>query len=118
MAFMTRIKTDNGVQRYAPFINYLFSVPASMWTGCLETVSLTSTRCSDAWQEMCGTQMGLEAARKHFKLERYATDKILVAQQEGRYGHQLAVLTQQQYRIIEVRPGTVDRASVVIWEEV
>ena len=104
-------------QMVAEYTNYLFSIPASMWTGCLDTVSLTSTTWFDAWQEMCGIPMRLDGANRHFKLERYATDRILVAQQESRYGHRLVVLTHQPYRIIEVRPGNVDRYSLVVWED-
>lgn len=117
MAFVTQIKTVDGVQRYAPFINYLFSVPASIWTGCLETMGRAPIIWIDAFEEMCGIPMRLDGARKHFKLERYAKDRILVAQQESRYGYRLVVLTHQPYRIIDVRPGNVDRASIVIWED-
>jgi hypothetical protein len=119
MAFITKDKTVNGgVQMSAEFIDHLFSVPRDRWTGVDTTTARTPLSWWDAWQEMVGVDMNLHAAGHCFPLQKYSTDCALVAVQESRNGHRLVVLTTKPYRVIDVRPGAIDRAGVVIWEEV
>lgn len=118
MAFMEKVRTkDGGVQMHADFIDHLFSVPVSIWSRCFLTSERLPISWYDVWEEICGTPMSLKTAKQHFRLERYATDRILVAQQDFRQGYALAVLAPRPYRVIDVQPGTVDRAGVVIWED-
>jgi hypothetical protein len=115
---MEKVVTDDGrVQMRAEFIDHLFSVPVSTWTRCFLTRERLPISWYDAWEEICGTPMSLETAKQRFKLERYATDCILVAQQDFRQGYALAVLAPRPYRIINVQPGAIDRAGVVTWED-
>ena len=118
MAFMEKIKTvDGGSQMRAEFIDHVWSVPVSRLTGIDDTIARTPIDYFAAWKQIVGLDMNLHAANHCFPLQRYSTDCALVAVQESRQGHRLVVLTTKPYRIIDVQPGTVDRAGVIIWED-
>ena len=119
MAVLERIKTvDGGSQIRAEFINHVWSVPLSRLTGIDETTARNPIDYWEAWKQMVGVDMNLHAANHCFPFQRYSVDCALVAVQEARQGRRLTILTTKPHRIIEIQPGTVDRASVVIWEEV
>lgn len=119
MAVLERIKiVDGGSQMRAAFIDHLWSVPVSRLTGIDDTIARTPIDYFKAWKQMVGLDMNVHAAKHCFPFQRYSTDCALVAVQESRQGHRLVVLTTKPYRIIDVQPGTVDRAGTIIWEEV